>query len=60
MGGGIAGDIGSANVADGDLYRAIDGNALSPSLSVDDPYALSFLHSSLLRNALGRSCGIVF
>lgn len=48
MGGGVAGDVGSADVADGDLYRAIDGNALSPSLSVDDPNALCFLHPGLL------------
>lgn len=48
MGGGIAGDVGSADVADGDLYRAVDGNALSPSLFVDDPDALRFLHPGLL------------
>lgn len=48
MGGGIAGDVGSADVTDGDLYRAVDGNALSPSLSVDDPDAFRFLHPGLL------------
>ena len=48
MGGGIAGDVGSADVADGDLYRAVDGNVLSPSLFVDDPDALRFLHPGLL------------
>lgn len=48
MGGGVAGDVGSADVTDGDLYRAVDGNALSPSLSVDDPDAFRFLHPCLL------------
>lgn len=48
MGGGIAGDVGSADVTDGDLYRAVDGNALSPSLFVDDPDAFRFLHPGLL------------
>lgn len=48
MGRGTAGNIGSADVADGYLYRAIDGNALSPSLFVDDPDAFRFLYPGLL------------
>ena len=49
MGGGVASDVGSADVADGDFHRAIDGNALGPGFLVDYPDALCFFHPDLLR-----------
>ena len=54
---GIAGYIGSADIADGDLYRAVDGHALAPRLPVDYPYALGVLDPGLLRLRRDRVVG---
>lgn len=48
MCGGVAHDILTADVANGNFHHVIDGNAISPSLFVNDTNAFHFFHPGLL------------
>lgn len=48
MCGGVARDVLAADVANGNFRHVIDGNAISPSLFVNDPNAFRFFHPVLL------------